>query len=127
MPDIQKKIRAVRRLRGLTQAKVAERAHVHLKTYQRMEAGASPVTHALLETFAEIFHCTADDIVRFDLERGQFESKVVISPDIEQLKSEVFSLKAENDYLRTLLLQFLDDIPEPPSEGGGEKLRWQEI
>ncbi|GAB4494045.1 MAG: hypothetical protein OHK0019_19340 [Saprospiraceae bacterium] len=99
MPDIQKKIRAIRGLRRLTQAKIAELAHVHPKTYQRIEAGTSPVTHALLETLAEIFHCTADDIVRFVLEQGQFESKVAISPEIEQLKSENFSLKAENDYL----------------------------
>jgi transcriptional regulator with XRE-family HTH domain len=75
MPDVQKKIKAVRLLRGLTQTKVAELAYLHVKTYQRMEAGTSPVTDEVLETLAVVFNCTADDIRRFNLEINQFEQQ----------------------------------------------------
>jgi DNA-binding XRE family transcriptional regulator len=41
MPTLHEKIRAVRRMCGFSQAKVAELAHLNLKTYQRIEWGAS--------------------------------------------------------------------------------------
>ena len=54
MPSLQKKIRAVRRLCGITQAEVAELAHLSLKTYQRMEQGTSAVTESTLEALSRL-------------------------------------------------------------------------
>lgn len=122
MSDIQKKIKAVRLLRGFTQSKVAERAHIHVKTYQRMEAGTSPVTEAVLDTLAVIFDCTAEDIRRFNVEINQFDTPAPISPEEERLKTENLRLKTENDHLKRLLDKALEDHPDLLKKlgGGGE-------
>lgn len=122
MSDIQKKIRAVRRLRGFTQSKVAERAHIHIKTYQRMEAGISPVTEAVLDTLAAIFDCTADDIRRFNLEINQFDRPARISPEEERLKTENLRLSAENNYLKHLLDKAIEDYPAFLKKWGGREI-----
>lgn len=117
MPDIHKKIRAVRRLCGLTQSEVAKLAHIHVKTYQRMEAGTSPVTEDMLEAFAVIFDCRPDDIRHFNLETNQFEAPEHILPEEERLKTEISRLKAENDHLKRLLGRFMDKIPDFQMQG----------
>ena len=122
MPDIQKKIKAVRRLRGLTQAMVAEHAHLHVKTYQRIEAGASQVTHSILENLAAIFNCTTDDIRDFDLEANQFDTEAHISPEEERLNIENSRLKAENKYLKRLLDKAFEEYPDFLKKWGGQQI-----
>ncbi len=111
MPDIQKKIKAIRLLYGLTQPQVAELAHLHLRTYQRIESGASAATENMLEALAAAFNCTVDDIRNFDLEANQFGSAPPRLPEIERLEKENTVLKAENYYLTSLLKTTLGDVP----------------
>jgi|GEM_PF-1731934 len=124
MPDLQEKIKAVRLLRRLTQPQVAEPAHLSLKTYQRIERGASAVTENMLEALAAVFHCTSDDIRNFDLEANQFAPAPDRLPKVERVEQENTVLKAENDYLKNLLKTTLGDVPDfLEMRGGGRRLR----
>ena len=122
MPDIQEKIKAVRLLRRLTQPQVAEPAHLSLKTYQRIERGASAVTENMLEALAAVFHCTSDDIRNFDLEANQFAPTPDQLPKVERVEQENTVLKAENDYLRRFIRKMFGEIPDfLEIMGGGQK------
>ena len=92
MPDIHKKITAIRKIRKLTQLEVAERAHVNLNTYQRIEAGASPVTDDVLQNIAEALQCSMNDIRNFNLETAQFGTPEEIA--------QVSALEQENAFLK---------------------------
>ena len=122
MPSLQEKSRAVRRLCGITQAEVAELAHLSLKTYQRMEQGTSAVTESTLEALAAVFNCTADDIRHFDLDANQFGPSPHQLPEIvENVEKENSLLKAENNYLKDLLKTTLGEVPDlREMQGGGQ-------
>ncbi len=121
MPTLQEKIRAVRLLRGLTQAKVAELTHLHHKTYQRIELGTSAVTENMLEALAAVFDCTVDDIRHFDPEANQFGAAPRQVPEVERIEHENTVLKAENNRLKHLIRKVFGEIPDfPEIQGGAE-------
>ena len=119
MPSLQKKIRAVRRLCGITQAEVAELAHLHLRTYQRIESGASAVTEQMLEALAAVFRCTTDDIRQFDLQANQFGTAPDRLPEADGFEQENIVLKAENDRLKHLLRKVFGEVPDFREMRGG--------
>jgi DNA-binding XRE family transcriptional regulator len=119
MPTLHEKIRAVRHMCGFSQSKVAELAHLNLKTYQRIEWGASALTENILEALAAAFNCTTDDIRNFDLEANQFGSDPRRLPEAERFEQENAALKSENDYLKHLLKTTLGDAPDLSGMLGG--------
>jgi len=119
MPTLQEKIRAVRLLRGLTQPQVAELAHLHLRTYQRIESGTSAVTENMLEALAAVFNCTTDDIRHFDLEANQFGAAPDRLPETGKFEGEYTALKAENDRLKHLIRKVFGEVPDFPEIRGG--------
>ena len=122
MPTLHEKIRAVRLLCGFSQAKVAELAHLHLKTYQRIEWGTSAVTEQMLEALAAVFQCTTEDIRQFDLEANQFGAALDRLPETDGFEQENIVLKAENDRLKHLIRKVLGEVPDfPEIRGGGRK------
>ncbi|MFN0215881.1 MAG: helix-turn-helix domain-containing protein [Saprospiraceae bacterium] len=72
MPDIHKKIIAVRKKRNLSQSQAAEFANIPVRTYQRLESGESSASIDYLNRIAEGFQCSEDDILHFDLHLNDF-------------------------------------------------------
>ena len=72
MPNLHLKVKAIRLLRHLSQESTAQQAHFHIKTYQRKEAGSSPITNQDLVQLSVPFQCSVDDISNFDLENNTF-------------------------------------------------------
>ncbi len=72
MPDIHKKIIAVRKKRNLSQTQTAEFANIPIRTYQRLESGETTVNLDYLNRLADGFQCNVDDILQFDLETNEF-------------------------------------------------------
>jgi transcriptional regulator with XRE-family HTH domain len=119
MPALHEKIRAVRLLCGLTQPQVAELAHLHLRTYQRIERGTSAVTENMLEALAAAFNCTTDDIRNFDPETRQLAAAPDRLPETGRFEQENTALKAENDRLKHLLRKVFGEVPDFPEIRGG--------
>lgn len=72
MPEIHKKIIAVRKKRNLSQPQAAELANISIRTYQRLESGETTVNLDYLERLADGFQCILEDILHFDLETNNF-------------------------------------------------------
>ena len=107
------KVRAIRILRRLSQENTAYQAHFHIKTYQRKEAGTSPITEQDLQQLTIPFHCTMDDIRNFDLEANAFKS--VEKGHFSALEAENKFLKSEVNYLRQLIDKLLTSFSNSTS------------
>jgi transcriptional regulator with XRE-family HTH domain len=110
MPDIHKKIIAIRKMRGLSQSQAAELANIPVRTYQRIESGETSASIDYLQRLAEGFQCSINDVLYFDLEINGFPSEHTAS--LAQ-KNQV--LEEENGRLR----QFINWLTEQFWGGGG--------
>jgi transcriptional regulator with XRE-family HTH domain len=112
MPNLHKKIIAIRKMRGLSQPQTAELANIPFRTYQRIESGETSISIDYLNRLAEGFQCSLNDILHFDLETKEFS--VENAAELVQ-KNQV--LEAENGRLR----QFVNWQTEKfPGEGRNE-------
>jgi transcriptional regulator with XRE-family HTH domain len=103
MPNLHKKIIAIRKMRGLSQPQTAELANIPFLTYQRIESGETSISIDYLNRLAEGFQCSVNDILLFDLETKEFP--VENAAELVQ-KNQV--LEAENGRLR----QFVNWLTE---------------
>ncbi|MFN0173042.1 MAG: helix-turn-helix domain-containing protein [Saprospiraceae bacterium] len=110
MPDIHKKIIAVRRKRNLSQPQAAVLVNIPIRTYQRLESGETTVNLDYLNRFADGFQCSVDDILHFDLETNDFP---IGNADVLVQKNQ--ALVEENGRLR----QFVNWLTEQLQGGGG--------
>ena len=111
MPDIYKKIIALRKKRGLSQSQTAELSNIPTRTYQRIESGHTSASVDYLNRIASGLNCSMNDILYFDLETNDFQIGKEIS-----LKQKNEVLEEENGRLR----QFVNWLTEQ-LRGGGEK------
>jgi len=75
MKNINTKITAIRHLRRYTQEEAAERSHIAIRTYQRLESGACSPRLGHLESLAAGLQCSIEDILYFNLEQNAFPEK----------------------------------------------------
>lgn len=71
-----KRIRAMRKKRGLTQAALAERINIEPSNLSHIERAASKVGLATLVEIANALHCSTDDLLcdSIECEREAFEN-----------------------------------------------------
>lgn len=100
MKNINTKITAIRHLRRYTQEDAAERSHIAIRTYQRIESGACSPRLGHLESLAAAFECSIEDVLYFNLEQNAFPEKMDMTLALEQ---ECAQLHAEVGYLRQLV------------------------
>ncbi|MCC7464980.1 MAG: helix-turn-helix transcriptional regulator [Saprospiraceae bacterium] len=121
MPNIHKKITAVRKKRNLSQPQAAELANISIRTYQRLESGETTVNLDYLNRLADGFQCCLDDILHFDLETNNFPVR-----NTETLIQNNQALVEENGRLQ----QFVNWLTEQLRRGGArqthERLTWGE-
>ena len=103
MPNIHKKIIAIRKMRGLSQPQTAELANIPFRTNQRIESGDSSVNIDYLNRLAESFQCSVSDILHFDLETKKFPVE-----NTAELVQKNHVLEEENGRLR----QFVNWLTE---------------
>jgi transcriptional regulator with XRE-family HTH domain len=109
MPDIHKKITAVRKKRNLSQPQAAELANISIRTYQRLESGETIVNLDYLNRLADGFQCSLEDILHFDLETNNFPVR-----NTETLIQNNQALVEENGRLQ----QFVNWLTEQLRVGG---------
>ncbi|MDO8367491.1 MAG: helix-turn-helix transcriptional regulator [Saprospiraceae bacterium] len=110
MPNIHKKIIAVRKKRNLSQPQAADLVNIPIRTYQRLESGETTVNLDYLNRLAEGFQCSVNDILHFDLETNEFP---IGNADVLVQKNQ--TLMEENNRLR----QFVNWLTEQLQGGGG--------
>jgi transcriptional regulator with XRE-family HTH domain len=115
MPEIHKKIIAVRKKRNLSQVQAAEFSNIPIRTYQRLESGQTTVNLDYLNRLADGFQCNVEDILHFDLEANDFSA-----PNAATLLQKNQVLKEENGRLQQLVNWLTKQI-----QGGGNQ-RWNE-
>jgi len=111
MPDIHKKIIAVRKKRNLSQPQSAELANIPIRTYQRIESGETTVNLDYLNRLADGFRCSVNDILHFDLESNEFP--VEFATELAE-KNQI--LEEENSRLRQFVNWLTGQL-----QGGGAK------
>jgi transcriptional regulator with XRE-family HTH domain len=114
MTDIHKKIAAIRRLRRLSQEELAERSHLSLRTYQRLESGHGSLHMIQMGTLAAALECSVEDILHFNLEENRFSDE---TERLRKLELEHAEAKVELHYLRKLLARLFSGFEE--NRGGG--------
>lgn len=91
--DILKKIKLIRRIKGLTQLEMSERIGISLNNYNRLENGVNELSFKRLCSIADIFEMKVSEVIDFEEETG----KDLI---IRELKKENVDLKNYNTALK---------------------------
>jgi len=107
------KIRAVRKLRRLTQQDMADRlGYNDVKEYGRIETGEKRLTLELLESIAQVFEMSVISLLSFDEKAAFNHCTGAMSVNgnntyhegsealVAELKAHINDLKAENEFLR---------------------------
>lgn len=114
MAALHLKIRSIRLLRNLTQEQTALLAFMNLKTYQRKEAGKSPITEHDLEKLALAFKCEVADIREFNSQSGLFKKFEI---EVLRLEKENQYLNSEVLFLRSLVNELMSHVEKLPQDG----------
>lgn len=111
MPNIHKKIRAVRVLCRLSQSEAAQNAFISYRTYQRIESGDASPSADQLERIAAAFGCSVSDLYSFDASNNDLipleDKKLVLEKENAQLREEIGHLRRTLEVLSNLLPDFL--------------------
>lgn len=107
MGAIHNKIKKLREQSGLTQQEVADKLHVHLKTWQKIENGITKLDIDRLIQIADILEVTIEDLINVeesvyinsikDNDVGFNNSTVTINHKSEEEKNLYERLIAEKD------------------------------
>lgn len=85
---VSEKVAMIRKLKGLTQYELAEKASLTLKTLQRIEAGISPVTGETIIRVANALNLTREEFEQFDVEQIFQNLKVIKNENMEIVKDK---------------------------------------
>ncbi|MCA0231885.1 MAG: helix-turn-helix domain-containing protein [Bacteroidetes bacterium] len=91
--DILKKIKLIRRIKGLTQLDMSEKIGISLNNYNRLENGVNDLSYKRLSQISDIFEMKVSEVIDFEEETG----KDLI---IKELKKENIELKNYNTALK---------------------------
>ncbi len=101
---VGERLRKLRKLKGLSQEKMAEQAGVNAKYYSEIERGKRNVTIKVLEKIATNLGVTFEDLFRFPLNER-------LSPKAEEVVALIIALlKSKDEKSFTKLKIFLTDI-----------------
>lgn len=104
MFNLGKKIAAIRKRRGITQATLADMALISLRTFKRIENNQTGIHIDDLNRIAEALRCTVDQVLDFDLDLNEF------LPSRKMVEEENEYLKKENRRLQLLASQLLERL-----------------
>jgi transcriptional regulator with XRE-family HTH domain len=93
--DILKKIKIIRRIKGLTQLDMSVKIGISLVNYNKLENGVNDMSFNRLSQIAGIFEMRVSEIVDYGEETGK-------DKEIIELKKEVLALKNRNTTLLRL-------------------------
>lgn len=93
--DVLKKIKIIRRVKGLTQLDMSEKIGISLVNYNKLENGVNDLSFNRLCQIADIFEMRVSEIVEYGEETGK-------DKEIVELKKEVLALKNRNATLLRL-------------------------
>lgn len=107
MGAIHNKIKKLREQSGLTQQEMADKLHLHLKTWQKIENGITKLDIERLQQIAEILGTTIEDLINVedsvyisevkDNDVGFNNSSVTINHQSQEEKNLYERLIAEKD------------------------------
>lgn len=107
MGAIHNKIKKLREQSGLTQQEIADKLHLHLKTWQKIENGITKLDVERLQQIAQIIGTTIEDLINVedsvyigeikDNDVGFNNSSVTINHKSEEEKNLYERLIAEKD------------------------------
>jgi transcriptional regulator with XRE-family HTH domain len=101
---VGRRLRELRKLTGLSQEKMAERAGVNGKYYSEIERGKRNVTIRVLEKIATNLGVSLEDLFRFPTDER-------LSPKGEEVVALIIALlKSKDEKALTKLKTFLTDI-----------------
>ncbi len=66
MGAVHNKIKNLREKSGFTQQEIADRLHIHLKTWQKIENGITRLDIDRLQQIAEILETTVEDLINIE-------------------------------------------------------------
>ncbi len=111
-------IKSIRELKNLKRAYLADRLGITVSALGRIERGESEVGVRRLSEIADILGVAVESILSFDAQavlnepnhlQASDEEKNLQSKLNEEVKAELFALRKENEYLRSVLERLLSD------------------
>ena len=87
--NIGKKIKELRKQRGITQEQLAESIGISFQAVSKWETGSSVPDVETMVKISELYGITVNDIVHADLTKIKYQKEIVI-PDKEKMSQKIF-------------------------------------
>ena len=112
MKPIQHKIKTLRKIKGFTEAEMADKLYMTQSNYSKLELSKTPIDEERLEQIANIFGYSKQELEaldidqRLDINNNQVQNGAILVHGNLTIKGmeeqdEIVYLKNENSYLRT--------------------------